>query len=266
MIYCNLKGGLGNMMFQIAATISIAKDKQTEASFPNLNPHLDYLNNETQHNPLLNYTKEYKTLNIFKDLKTLSPVKNINTVSYPFYYEQKEINDDVIIDGFFQTEKYFINKDNISKLFKVGNKLNEYLNNKYLNILNYHTTSIHVRRGDYLKFNNIHLPQDLKYYQESINITKQNTEKYLIFSDDIEWCKLKFQGNRFIFIENERDYVELYLMSLCKNNIISNSSFSWWGAWLNSNESKIIISPKQWFGEMIKEDDSDIIPENWKRI
>ena len=89
---------------------------------------------------------------------------------------------------------------------------------------------------------------------------------YLIFSNDIEWCKKNFIGNQFIFIEGEKDYIDLWLMSLCKNNIIANSSFSWWGAWLNTNSDKKVITPKNWFGPAINHSTQDLIPEKWFMI
>ena len=269
MIYCDLKGGLGNMMFQIAACLSFAKDNNTESIFPNLKMHLHYLNEEKEYNPNINYTQEYNALNIFKNLKCLKRNDSLKVYEFPFNYKNVKLeSSDAIINGFFQTEKYFIhNETYIRKIFQIDEFVLHKINEKYKEILKYkETTSIHIRRGDYLKLKKHHPSLSLDYFRNAIDLTKQNTDKYIIFSDDIEWCKTKFQGNKFIFIENERDYIELYLMSLCKNNIISNSSFSWWGAWLNPNERKIIISPKKWFGEMIKEDDSDIIPENWKRI
>jgi len=269
MIHCYLKGGLGNMMFQIAATFSFANENNTEANFPNLKSHLNYLNEEQAHNPFLNYTHEYNYLNIFKNLKCIKKDCSLKVYNFPFNYKNIKLESpDSIIDGFFQSEKYFKNNESfIRESFRINDFILDKIHEKYKDILEYkNTTSIHIRRGDYLKLNNHHPSLSLDYFRNAIDLTKSNTDKYIIFSDDIEWCKTKFQGNRFIFIENQKDYIELYLMSLCKNNIISNSSFSWWGAWLNLNENKIIISPKQWFGELIKEDDSDIIPENWKRI
>ena len=268
MIYCNLKGGLGNMMFQVAATLSLAKDNNTEASFPNLISHLNYLNEEKEYNPKLDYSNEYVNLNIFKNLKNENTLNKTKVINFPFQFKNIPLEEnDIEINGFFQSEKYFINNEEyITNRFCIKDDVLNIIKAKYNNILSYKTTSIHVRRGDYLKLNQHHPSLNLDYFINAIDLTKSSTEKYIIFSDDIEWCKTKFIGNKFIFVENEKDYVEMYLMSLCNNNIISNSSFSWWGAWLNNNKDKLTISPKQWFGIMIKEDDSDIIPEKWIKI
>ena len=89
---------------------------------------------------------------------------------------------------------------------------------------------------------------------------------FVIFSDDIEWCKKNLNISDSLYIENEKDYIEMYLMSLCRNNIISNSSFSWWGAWLNNYQSKIVIGPSKWFGNSINHNTGDILPENWIKL
>jgi hypothetical protein len=90
---------------------------------------------------------------------------------------------------------------------------------------------------------------------------------FLVFSDDMEWCKENFIGDQFIFVEGENDVTDLWIMSYCKHNIIANSSFSWWGAWLNDYKHKIVVAPLKWFGPAkgdIKTD--DIYAENWIRI
>jgi hypothetical protein len=131
-----------------------------------------------------------------------------------------------------------------------------------------------VRRGDYVtspKTNSVHGTCSLEYYYDSFNlIEKQHKNShYFIFSDDIEWCKqnLEFIKNK-TFIElsaNERDHEEMYLMSQCKHNIIANSSFSWWGAWLNQNPDKMVIAPKKWFHDQ-QINTNDLIPDTWIRI
>tara|TARA_R110002020_G_scaffold381800_1_gene592701 strand:- start:7898 stop:8692 length:795 start_codon:yes stop_codon:yes gene_type:complete len=264
MIYCNLKGGLGNMLFQIATAKSLSIDNDTECSFPNLYNHLKYLNYDNTHNPKLNYSIEY--LDLLGHLRNDIPGK-IKKVIYPFnYVETPKIVGDVLIDGFFQSEKYFIhNRKEILKLFNFSTIHNNTLK-KYNDILNKKTTSIHVRRGDYIKFPNHHITQPIEYYNKSIELLKNKTDLFIVFSDDIMWCKNNLKIKNSIYIENEKDYIELYLMSLCKHNIICNSSFSWWAAWLNKNKNKIIIGPKKWFGSSINYNSDDIIPKNWIKL
>jgi hypothetical protein len=266
MIYCNLKGGLGNMLFQIAATKSISIDKNMYCSFPNLKGHLEYLNSENTYNPKLKHSNEY--LKLFKNLPTTTPTESVNIVEYPFEYSDLDYNyENVVIDGFFQSEKYFKhNRSEILKLIDFSFISKNYIEDKYNFIKNKKTTSIHVRRGDYVNYPNLHPTQSLEYYEQSIEILKNETEIFLIFSDDIIWCKENIKLENAIYIENEKDYIELYLMSLCDNNIISNSSFSWWGAWLNENPNKIVIGPLKWFGIDIQHNTGDILPNNWIKL
>lgn len=266
MVYCNLKGGLGNILFQIAATKSISIDKNTDCSFPNLIDHIHRLNNDCVHNPNLKHSFEY--MSFFQNLKTETPQTQLGVYNYPFEYIDYNISEnDFFIDGFFQSEKYFKhNREAILEYFCDFSIYDSIINKKYTFIRNIKCTGIHVRRGDYLKYPNHHPIQTLQYYLSSIEILKNETELFLIFSDDIEWCRNNIKIKNAVYIENERDYIELYLMSLCRNNIISNSSFSWWGAWLNKNEDKIVIGPKLWFGNAITHLTSDIIPENWIKL
>lgn len=265
MIYCNLKGGLGNMMFQIAATLCIASENNRSYFFPNLKEQLEYLNNDQNYNPKLNYANDY--LNIFKKIKTSPIIGDVKRIEYPFHYEKKNIDDEsILIDGFFQSEKYFKTcKNLILNNFDFKNVCDDYVSKNY-NFKNFKTTSIHVRRGDYLKYPNHHPVQSVEYYKKASELLKKETDVFLVFSDDIDWCKENLNFLDPIYIKNEKDYIELYLMSLCNNNIICNSSFSWWGAWLNKNKNKKVIGPKLWFGDSIKEKTDDIIPENWIKI
>jgi hypothetical protein len=262
MIYCNLKGGLCNMLFQIAATKSLAIDNNTYFSFPNLISHLNYLNSDDIFNPKLKHSFEY--LNLFDKLSYSMIQRDIKLLIFPFEYVKPEkIEGDVLIDGFFQSEKYFKhNRQSILDMFIFNFKLDK----KYDFFKEKKVTSVHVRRGDYLNYPNHHPTQSLEYYLQSFEILKGETELFVVFSDDINWCKENLKLNNVIYIENEKDYIELYLMSICSHNIISNSSFSWWGAWLNKNENKKVIGPLKWFGEAIKHNTNDILPEQWIKI
>ena len=269
MIYTNLKGGLGNIIFQIVATKSFAYDKRVECSFPNLHSYLSFLNQEMTHNPKLNHSFEYlENLDFFKNLNTSSPETDIPTYYFDFCYHDIQLpNDDFYIDGFFQSEKFFgHNRKNILEWLKIPNPIKEIIDTKYGHYLNKKTTSIHVRRGDYVKLSHIHYVQPVEYFLNSIDILKDKTELFLIFSDDIEWCKENIKLSNCVYIEDEKDYIELYLMSLCENNIISNSSFSWWGAWLNENENKTVIGPTNWFNPSCGISSRDVIPGSWIKI
>jgi hypothetical protein len=247
MVYCNLKGGIGNMLFQIAATLEYSNIMNVGCSFPNLNSHLSLLKNETKHNPNLNSINHY--LDFLNSFKTSAPPAGTPIVRFPFSYENLKIPIPCIIDGFFQSEKYFINtRKKIQDLFNTGNrKINK--------------VSIHVRRGDYLDNPNYHTVLDLGYYKRSIGLF--TNKSFLIFSDDLDWCKRNFIGKEFSFMDKGNDLQQIMMMSMCEDNIIANSSFSWWGAWLNKNEEKKIIAPKNWFGPLANLETKDIYCDNW---
>lgn len=269
MIYCNLRGGLGNMLFQMAAVKSMAIDYNRGFSFPNLHDHLGYLTYENTYNPKLNYGYDYIfSFKIFSYLNMNQPTGDFKVIQYPFEYSDISLpNDDVVVDGFFQSEKYFKhNRQQIIELFEMTDKINDLVNQKYSELLKLRTSTIHVRRGDYVNHPNHHPTQDLDYYLNGMEMLKSITDKFVVFSDDIEWCKENITGEDIVYIENEKDYIEMYLMSLCDNNIISNSSFSWWAAWLNKNENKVVIGPSKWFGSAIQNNTNDIIPESWIKI
>lgn len=263
MIYCNLMGGLGNILFQIAATKSLSIKKNTDCSFPNFISHLQLINTETNHNPNLKHADEYLQ---FIKINTESPKSKLETYEYPFEYSDFIPDEnDFFIKGYFQTEKYFINcREEILQLF-YSDKINNLINAKYSFINSINATSIHVRRGDYLKYPNRHPVLDINYYEEALKYTKQDL--IIVFSDDIEWCKNNIKHEKTLFIVDEKDYIELFLMSKCKNNIISNSSFSWWGAWLNRNINKTVIAPRTWVGaELDYINTNDIICKGWIKL
>ena len=269
MIYCNLKGGLGNMLFQIAAVKAFSYKKNIDCSFPNFYNHLSYLNQEIEHNKNLNYAEQYSS---FLKLNTKIPSNNIQSYSYPFeYISFVPSEDNFFVDGFFQSEKYFKQfKHQILNEFKSNKKIQNYIKNKYNFLLENKTTiSVHIRRGDYVRFNNMHPCQSVEYYDKAIHeIEKKTTfDNIIVFSDDIKWCKDNLKFKNMFFIENEKDYIELFLMCYCNHNIISNSSFSWWGAWMNENKDKIVICPSNWFGHDLSHIQSkDIYPEEWIKI
>ncbi len=250
MIYCNFKGGLGNMLFQMAATIEIARINNTGFSFPNLLNHLHVLRNDEFHNPNLKNVDHYAKF--FGHFNHALPNKPLPIVNFPYHYVDIKVPDDCIINGFFQSEKYFIkSRKTILDLFPKNDTIDK--------------ISIHIRRGDYLKKPGYHNILNMEYFYKAIEMFPN--EKFVIFSDDIGWCKHNFKGERFSFVEKENDLQQIIMMSACKHNIISNSSFSWWGAWNNRNEDKIIVAPNKWVGEKLSHLKTDDVQcEEWVKI
>ena len=111
---------------------------------------------------------------------------------------------------------------------------------------------------------NAHPVLPISYYKNALDMINPKDKKVLVFSDDLNWCQQIFQGNKFIFVENNIDIIDLFLMSLCNHNIIANSSFSWWGATFNKNKLKRVIAPKKWFGSYYESyDTKDLYCDGW---
>lgn len=176
-----------------------------------------------------------------------------------------------VYDGYWQTAKYFRDiEDQLRYELKFGDGENK-LDYKRKEIAGCNSISVHIRRGDYLKADDIYggICTD-EYYQRAIKYIKKNVvnPKFYFFSDDIEWVKRRYNGDDCYYIDssmfdNYQDWYDMCLMSSCRHNIIANSSFSWWGAWLNDNDEKIVIAPERWLNN---EDTPDIWYDGWIRL
>jgi hypothetical protein len=245
-----IKGGLGNIMFQIATAYASSIENNMLLTVNKTNYHGAH------------YSIDKYSSNILRNV-----VYSDSNIGYDYFGENEfkynklpKFIFNTKLNGYFQSEKYFKNyRNEILKFFEPTDDIINNIELKYGNILTKKTCSIHVRRGDYLHLELFHPVLPINYYKESFDKLGSNLE-YLIFSDDISWCKENFDfiPNK-TFVDDLEDYEEIYLMSLCNNNIIANSSFSWWGAWLNKNIHKKIIFPKVWFGNsLLYHDTSDI--------
>lgn len=216
-------GRLANQLFQISTVISLALDNNDKYIFPEWK----YEDRFNLHNC---FSNDIKFKNIYKE-----PFFNYQKIPY-----QKSLD----IEGYFQSYKYFENNaDIILGLLTPTN----------LPAKKWNATAIHVRRGDYVN-NPAYEQLDINYYNEAMNIIK--SKKYFVFSDDISYCKKMFIGNQFEFVEGNDEVTDLSHMISCENQIMANSSFSWWGAWLNSYPGKTIIAPKKWFGPGLAQHDT----------
>ena len=186
------------------------------------------------------------------------------------------INDNSYVDGYFQNEKYFYDiREIILEQISINRPLSNFTKSiqKKINSLN-NTCSIHVRRGDMANDINvkIHGVCSVEYYNNAIEFLKNKLGEvnYFIFSDDFEWCRSNLKIDNAIFVESDEHRIaheDIYLMSLCDHNIIANSTFSWWGAWLNDNESQISIAPMEWFKDKkYQKQSQDIVPNRWIKL
>jgi len=176
----------------------------------------------------------------------------------------------VYYEGYFQTEKYFIGiRTQILQDFTLKNALDIQNQEMLDEILSTNAISLHIRRGDYLNLDVIIC--SLEYYKSAIAkiVSEVENPHFFLFSDDPDWVKENLKLDypcTFVNFnsEEEKAYCDIWLMKHCKHNIIANSSFSWWGAWLNENENKIIIAPKPWwFRQSDSSSFGDIVPDSW---
>lgn len=258
MVIVKIQGGLGNQMFQYARGQHISRKYGVEVLYDisfyslNLNPKREFL------------------LNNFNNININTNCNNIDNQYYCKVYdnfiftELKNIgSNDYYLDGYWQSEKYFKGTEQeLKNDFKISDEILCKISDV---LLGENNVSIHVRRTDYLNSNGVHPIIDIDYYEHALKLLNQYDYIY-VFSDDMEWCKRHLKFSNMVFIDNFNEIESLYLMSLCNNNIIANSTFSWWGAWLNNNKDKKIFAPKKWFGDHVKLNTKDIMPIEWVTI
>jgi len=253
MIFCDVSqdrkfsGGIGNNLFKIAASLSLAKGNDVECKLS---------------------TWRY---DIFENLEFNNNREDVDILfvhsESDFSFIDIQYSPNMELSGYFQSEKYFEDsKDFIRYCFAPKKMIVEYILNKYSDLIDFNkAASIHVRRGDYLTNSNFNI-LNMEYYKNSIEkFKKYGINKFIVFSDDILWCRESFLGEDFVFIDGEKDYIDLFLMSMCNYHIIANSSFSWWGAWLNSKYDKKVAYPNEWFcGGLSHLNTKDLVPKEWR--
>lgn len=235
-------GRIGNQLFQIASTIGIARRNNMNHVFPEWE-----------------YSKYFKrqlpighlaTFNISKEKKfeyigvSLSQENNYN------------------LFGYYQSERYWNNcKDEVLSYFQFTDELLRKQSQKMITV---DAVAIHVRRGDYLELQDYHPVLTLDYYNRAIQQFDKE-QRFIIFSDDIEWCKKYFLTDRFSFA-NGTQIEDLCLMSLCSGHIIANSSFSWWGQYLSHRHKTVAPSKDKWFGLKASHNVDDLYQDHWMLV
>lgn len=295
MIVTKLIGGLGNQMFQYAAGRRAAYVNKTELKLDTSwfkNPEgatkRDYLLNvlnireafatKEEVNKLKGENQGLLVLCYKEILKFAKPYYKQSYVIQRFFHFDKNIlkvNDNTYLQGHWVSESFFKDINNIIKREFTFKDKPDSANQKMINrIKSYDSVSVHIRRGDYVidaKTNKRHGICDLGYYIKAVDLIAKRVKKpyFFIFSDDTNWTKhnlrLEFPC---VYVDHnigKKDYEDMRLMGLCKHNIIANSSFSWWGAWLNQNPNKIVIAPKKWFRDK-SINTKDLIPQSWIKI
>ncbi len=272
-IIVNLIGGVGNQMFQYALGYVVSKITGFElcvdlSSYENYKVRNFELNKfnidiklaEKYECDLLN-RKHFFKKTLYKDKKKI------------FYRNVLKIKHSAYLKGFWQSEKYFADfKDDIFSLFEFKDK-NFIVNQDLLeDIKNSNAVSINLRLGDYINNNEnkrIHFVCKKDYYSNALKYISQKVDnpKYFVFSDDIDGSKEFLpQGYDFVYANTANWQEDMYFMTQAKHNIVANSSFSWWAAWLNKNLDKIVLAPDKWYTKAAKINDKDVVPESWVKI
>jgi hypothetical protein len=283
-------GGLGNQMFQYAIGRAVSIKKNTQLFLD-----LSFIENTDYKHSYRKYALgQFKikaafadfdfeltsgSQNIFSQIKSsFQPKKrllHVKETDFTFDSNIFSLPDNSYFDGYWQSYKYFESiYPVIFEDFTFLICLSDFEKNILERIKSVNSVSVHIRRGDYItntETNLYHGVCALSYYDAGLRIIKEQVDNpvFFIFSDDQDWAKqnIKLKHEHY-FIDNltaSSPHSDLFLMSLCKNAIIANSSFSWWGAWLIGNSDKTVIAPKNWFANS-QINTFDLIPKQWLRI
>jgi hypothetical protein len=250
MITCFFQGGLGNQLFQVGAGFSAALDAGTE-----------FCINYSRTLPLTQgkQSATYKDT-IFSNIKETDyyPTKVFREEKAEFFPLPKE--QEYTIFGYFQSEKYFLpHREKYLNLIRPSEKLYSPTKSFLKKIkTNLPIVGVHIRRGDYLKLPHAHFTLSLDYYKEAMAYHPNSL--FVITTDDMQWAKSNFLGDNIFFSPFSDEINDLCLLMGCDHNIISNSTFSWWAAYLNENPNKMVICPHKWFHNGTNK---DLIPSSW---
>lgn len=260
-IMMHLGGRLGNQMFQVAAALSLALDNDAQAIFP------DLVTRECENIPLNRKI-------FFSSLLAQEPDSPVNFQYHEhehFHYTPIPYRPNMEVYGYFQSEKYFKrHKKEVCEFFEPSEEIENYLLDKYQNLIEHPcTVAIHMRA---FKLESLDIEKCFpfltsQYYKKAMELFPQDV-LFVIFSDRIDWAKEEMEGldRPHVFIEGNEYYHDLYLMSFCKHQIISTSSFSWWAAYLNKNPDKVVVAPDPWFSPISGHDPSSVVPEDWYKM
>lgn len=291
MIIVNLKGGLGNIMFQYALGRYLAYKNKVELRF-------DVRSYKT--NPLGDYSLSLESFNIKIREKLASPwdirkfkiyqkrhgkiwgIYNYLVADEKKYAQEKSfhfdqniltLKDNVYLNGWWQNEKYFVDiRDILLKDFTVVRPLVGKNKEIAKEIADSDSVGIHIRRLDYVtnsKTSEYHGVLTKEYYDRALSLinSKIPNPTLFVFSDDSKWAEknMSFPFKTIHIGWNfESPHEDIRLMSLCKHHIVANSSFGWWGAWLATNPNQIVVAPKRWTND--KKDTNERVPERWIKI
>ena len=275
MLDIGYNGRLGNQMFQMAALFSKARKYGYDLRLPfenTVEQPLGPYNPGTQSRMMVRIDL-FDAFNINQNCllprRLISSEIKKNYKENSFYYEEKfeEATDNTNFSGYFQSYKYFSDvSHDVRRLFSFKSLWTsksitaiEKERSKNLSLV-----SVHIRRTDYLQPSKNHYSLSIEYYRKAMSFFGKEC-LFLIFSDDMKWCRENFNQSNTCYVETGSSYADLQAMSMCDHHIIANSTYSWWGAWLNKSQSKKVIAPDRWFAEGSEINAVDIYPEDWMK-
>ena len=277
-----MSGGLGNQLFQYAAGLALAQRHRTECIL-DVSAFDVYLLHKFS---LYHFDLKVRTATRLEITKLRSRIEQPK-VTFPwkkkylhfreaqFHYDSRfeHLPDDCYLDGYWQSERYFAP---VTNLLTERLKPLTALSSEDLSILGkiseQPSASVHVRRADYVSdstTNSVHGTCTEDYYRKAFEYMhdEKGVRSFFVFSDDPTWVRENVKGpGRFEYVvhnDASRNFADLWIMSRCSHNIIANSTFSWWAAWLNRNPSKAVIAPRHWFRPRTSFDCDDLIPPSW---
>ncbi len=259
MVVARHLGRLGNNMFQIATAIGYARKYGYNWAVDPSSGHGEPYS--SIHKTFPNLPKQRPNGNHYQEHP--NKMCRVHGVHYDLchfdYHLIPDLGPDLTLTGFFQSWKYFEHcQDEVKKVFELPH------------VAGYEDyVSIHVRRGDYVQYSGSFPPITNQYITSAYDYFPEDA-KYLVFSDDIEWCKSNWRGDWFTFIDEPDELKSLSLMASCGHHIIANSTFSWWAAYLGHNPDRIVVTPsaETWFGPTsgVKRPVVDLLLPNWIQI
>ena len=282
MVIIKISGGLGNQLFQYSFGMYLSTLLDTKVLFDvqsnirrknytarqldlqNLNINIEVVDKKVIQG--LKWTNDGFLSRIERKLVQLIPCLNSS------YYVEKELHGNLdkiklksncYYDGYWQNTLLanYIDPTTIFDKLEIKYKSEAIVEE----IIGSESVSIHIRRGDYTSLTNEYEQLTLEnYYNKAMSLV--DNKKFIVFSDDIPWCKEAFKNKNVEFEESNNEIQDFAKMISCKNNIIANSTFSWWAAYLNQHPNKIVVAPNKWFGPKLNHNTKDLIPKKWIKI
>lgn len=290
MVIVKIMGGLGNQLFQYAFGKYLEIHTQDQVKY-DVNVHIKN-KNFTQRDLDIDYfkvqlpfcaTSEKKTYVFFKNEGFFRRIERKLAQKFPYlhrhYKVQKNahsnefmLESDSYYEGYWQYSEYL---DEVREGILQEIKPNALFYEKHASVLRKmqesNSVAIHIRRGDYISIKvNADLFEvcDMEYYAAAMQLIESriSNPRYFVFTQDTEWAQENFKGNDYEFIQGNSAIDDMLLISFCKNQIIANSTFSWWGAWLNQQENKVVVAPKKWYKGLRNKQTHALFPNTWIRL